>query len=134
MDKVVIDTNVLLVSVSRKSPFHWIFRELMAGTYELCVTTEILLEYEEIIEQKMGARASEAAMGILENLNNVTQLTTYYEFRLLSDADDNKFVDCAIAANAHYIVSEDNDFKPLKQVAFPNVEVIGTEDFRARFT
>lgn len=132
MDRVVIDTNVLLVSVSRKSPFHWIFQKLMDEEYALCVTTDILLEYEEVIEREMGTRAGEAAMGVIENLNNVIELTTYYEFRLLADEDDNKFVDCAVAANADYLVSEDNDFKPLKRVDFPKVQVIGIEAFQTR--
>lgn len=132
MDNVVIDTNVLLVSVSRKSPFHWIIRKLINEEYTLYVTTDILLEYEEIIEQKMGTRASEAAMGVLENLNNVVELTTYYRFSLLADEDDNKFVDCAIAANADYLVSEHSDFNLLKQVRFPKVEVIGVESFYAK--
>ena len=41
-----------------------------------------------------------------------------------TDKDDNKFVDCAIAANAQYIVSEDSHFKHLKDIPFPTVNVI----------
>ena len=78
MDKVVLDTNVFLVSASRNSPFHWIFQRLMDEAYELCVTTEILLEYEEIVGQKMGSKASIAAMGVLENLDNVAYVNTYF--------------------------------------------------------
>lgn len=33
--KVVIDTNILLVSISRRSPFHWIFQRLLDGGYPL---------------------------------------------------------------------------------------------------
>lgn len=47
----------------------------------------------------------------------------------MNDVDDNEFVDIAIAANAHYIVSEDNDFKPLKTVEFPKVVVLKIMDF-----
>lgn len=54
MERVVMDTNVLLVSISRKSPFHWIFQKLIDEAYQICVTTELLLEYEEIIAQRMG--------------------------------------------------------------------------------
>jgi predicted nucleic acid-binding protein len=51
---VVLDTNVLLVAVSPRSPFHWIIEELEKGTYQLCVTTDILVEYMEIIQRHMG--------------------------------------------------------------------------------
>lgn len=124
MEKIVLDTNVLLVSISRKSKLHWIFASLLNGEYILCVTSDILSEYAEIIEQQMGGTASENALGLIENLPNVELVTTYYKFGLLKDEDDNKFVDCAIACNASFIVSHDKDFNLLKDIDFPQVKVI----------
>ena len=55
----------------------------------------------------------------------------HYTFALIeSDKDDNKFVDCAIAANAKCIVTEDKHFKVLENIPFPKVEVIGIEEFK----
>ena len=54
MKKVVLDTNVLLVCISERSRLHWIFQKLIAGNFILCVTTDILAEYAEIIERHMG--------------------------------------------------------------------------------
>ena len=55
----------------------------------------------------------------------------HYTFALIeADKDDNKFVDCAIAANAKCIVTEDKHFKVLENIPFPKVEVIGIEDFK----
>lgn len=130
LKKVVLDTNVLLVSISKRSKLHWVFRALLDEKYELCVTTETLNEYAEIIEQHMGQEASESTMGTIENLSNVSFVTSYYRFRLLKDEDDNKFVDCAIAANASFIVSHDTDFNMLRSIDFPSVNVINTESFR----
>ncbi len=130
MEKVVLDTNVLLVSISSKSKLHWIFKSLLDGEYILCLTTDILAEYAEIIEQQMGSLASENALGVIENLPNVEYITTYYKFGLSKDEDDNKFVDCAIASNASFIVSHDKDFNILKKIDFPKVLVIDTERFR----
>ena len=62
--------------------------------------------------------------------NNVRKLTPYYRFRLIeNDLDDNKFVDCAISANAQYIVTEDRHFDVLKRCSFPKVDVIGIDLF-----
>ncbi len=130
MERVVLDTNVFLVCLSERSRLHWIFSKLQAGEYVLCVTTEILAEYAEIIGQHMGEEASENAMGALENLPNVEFVTTYFKFRLLKDEDDNKFVDCAVASNASFIVSHDRDFKILEKIEFPKVKVIDTELFK----
>jgi len=127
--RVVLDTNIILVCASRRSKHNWVIQALLNNEYELCVTTEILLEYAEIIEREMGIRASQAFMVTLENRDNIHYINTFYEFRLLTDEDDNKFVDCAIAANASFIVSHDKDFRRLKDIKFPLVNVIDLEEF-----
>jgi uncharacterized protein len=129
LKKVVLDTNVLLVSISSKSKLHWIFKNLIEGKYILCVTTDILAEYAEIIEQQMGVLAGENALGVLENLPNVEFITNYYKFNLLKDEDDNKFVDCCISANADFIVTHDSDFNILKKVDFPKILIKTTDAF-----
>lgn len=78
----------------------------------------------------MGTETSESVMGVIENLNNVEFITAYYRFGLLKDEDDDKFVDCAVAANASYIVSHDKDFRILKEIEFPKVRVIDTNEFK----
>ena len=130
MQKIVLDTNVLLVSISDRSKHHWIFKSLLGGDYTLCVTTDILTEYAEIIEQHMGHWANENTLATLENLPNIELVTSYYRFGLLKDQDDNKFVDCAIACNTNFIVSHDNDFNILKQIDLPKVIVINTDSFQ----
>ena len=130
MKKVVIDTNVFLVSISSKSKFHWIFEALLNEEFFLCVTTEILDEYAEIIEQKMGYEAGETAMALIESLPNVIFTNSFFRFNLLKDPDDNKFVDCAIAANADFLLTHDSDFNILKSIEFPKVKVIDTNQFR----
>ncbi len=47
MLKIVLDTNIILSSVSPFSPYRIILDKLDNFSYELCVSTEILLEYEE---------------------------------------------------------------------------------------
>ncbi len=58
------------------------------------------------------------------------KLTPHYRFHLItSDQDNNKFVDCAITANAEYIVTEDHHFNELKNISFPSVAIINLKDF-----
>lgn len=130
LQKIVLDTNILLVGISERSKLHWDFKGLIEKQYELCVTTDILSEYAEIIGQKMGKEVSESTMGTIENLRNTSFITNYYRFQLLKDEDDDKFVDCAVAANANFIVSHDKDFNVLKSIDFPSVKVIDTVEFK----
>ena len=130
MKKVVLDTNVLLVSISSKSKLHWIFKNLLEQKFILCVTTDILAEYAEIIDIHMGSLASKNALGLIENLPNVEFVTNYYKFNLLKDEDDNKFVDCYISSNSNVLVTHDSDFNSLKNIDFPKVIISDTIAFK----
>lgn len=46
-----------------------------------------------------------------------------------NDEDDNKYVDCALVANADHLVSEDRHFNILKDIDFPKLSVIRIVDF-----
>lgn len=128
--RIVIDTNVLWVSISRRSASNWIFRAILDGSITLCVTTDILDEYAEIMSLKLGFEASEAVLSAFDNLPNIHLITRYYRwFAIQSDPDDDKFVDCAVAANATCIVTEDRHFKILKQLLFPKVHVLTIDEF-----
>ncbi len=129
---VIIDTNVLLVSISKKSPYHIIWSSFLNEQYDLCVSNEILNEYEEVISRKMSLLAAQALVDVLLNQKNVIFASPTFHFELIKqDKDDNKFVDCAIASNAIFIVSDDKHFEALKYIDFPKVEVISLNDFLA---
>ena len=42
----------------------------------------------------------------------------------------NKFVDCAICANAKLIVTEDHHFDILKHCDFPRIPIMGLDEFK----
>ena len=131
MENVVLDTNCLIPSLKRDSIYYPIWRDFMAGKYCLCFTDDILNEYEEIITQLTGS--SQVAQNVIRailNRSNTKHINVYFRFGLIkADPDDNKFVDCAIKANAKYIVSEDHHFDILKTITFPRVNVIGIDEF-----
>jgi predicted nucleic acid-binding protein len=57
----------------------------------------------------------------LIELENVTPITAYFKHQLIAnDPADDKFVNCAIAANALYIVTHDSHFNILKETACQN--------------
>ena len=99
-------------------------------TFTLCVTTDILAEYEEIAEHFLSEKIASNLLQLIENAPNVEWITSYYKWNLIeADADDNKFVDCAIASNSICLVGNDKHFNILKNVPFPRVEVLNATDF-----
>lgn len=128
--KIVLDTNVLLVSLPTHSQYHPIFRALRQKAYDLFVTNEILAEYEEQIGRRLGVERTELQLAELLNMSNVHEVTPFYFWQLIEqDVDDNKFVDCVIACNADYLVSNDRHFDALAVLDFPKVKVIRAQEF-----
>ena len=130
--RVVLDTNVLLVSISTRSATHWVLRGAVDERFGLCISTDIALEYEEVLARHMGVTVATDILAFLENAPNVTWVTPAYRWRLVpADPDDDKFADCAIAAGAA-IVTEDGHFDALREVDFPPVDVLNIDAFRRR--
>jgi putative PIN family toxin of toxin-antitoxin system len=128
--KVVLDTNILLVILSRHSKYHEVLDYFAEGQFTWCVTTEILAEYVEIIERYLGKSYMEYFMEIIEQAENIEYVTTYYRWTLIkNDPDDDKFVDCAIACNAKYIVTHDKHFNVLRNTPFPKVDIVDIQAF-----
>ena len=126
--RVVVDTNVLLVSVSSFSKYHWIYQLIIRKEIEVFITNEILTEYFEIISKKFDLKTAKSVSRTLIELDNVNQTQIYFNFNLIkNDPDDNKFVDCAISSNADFLLTNDRDFNILKKTAFPKVNVVNIE-------
>ena len=120
---VCLDTGVFLQIFGRKQPFHAILRALLDGRLTLAVSTEILLEYEEVIVKLSGAERWRDVVTLLQLLRelhgNIQQVEPRYRFRVVEeDPDDNKFCDCAIAAAAEFVVTQDHHFARLKSAGY----------------
>ena len=130
MRHVVIDTNCLIQMISLHSPYRPIWNAFLSGRFQLCISNEILEEYQEIVEQHTTSRIAENIILLILNKRNVTFVDPHFRLRLITeDPDDNKFVDCAFAANAEYLVSDDKHFMILKKTPFPQLNLVKMADF-----
>ena len=130
MRYIVLDTNCLLQTLPSKSPYHKVWTDVLDGNISLCVNTDILEEYEEVLGRKTTPEIAHNIVEAIARLSTTTLQNTYVHFELLSaDSDDNKFVDCAVASDAEYVVTNDKHFNPLKQIPWPKVEIIKIAEF-----
>lgn len=127
--KVVIDTNVLVSSLSRKSKYNYLIDLIYNNKIDIVVTSEILLEYEEILSSKYSKLATDNFFTLISELENAQFVNVYFNWNLLTDTDDNKFVDCYVAANAELLITNDKGFNQLNNVEFPRINIISLEDF-----
>ena len=109
--RIVLDTNCLLMSIPRRSPYHKILEDFLFGRYVLCVSNEVILEYEEILTKKVGQIVACNILNAILAAPNTCFINPQNRYHLIeADPDDNKFVDCAITANAKYIVTQDKHY------------------------
>ena len=101
MRRIVIDTNCLLAILPTQSPYHKVWTDFLDNKIEICVSNEVLMEYEEILSAKTSAFFANAIIKTLLNRRNLKRVSPVWRFNLItSDPDDNKFVDCAICGQA----------------------------------
>ena len=127
---IVLDCNILVISITSRSPYHRIFQSLVNGKFDIAINEEILLEYEEIIQLKYGLRTASSLIALLESVPNVHLTNTYYRSNLIeADPEDNKYVDCAISSGASYLVTEDKHFSILTSIPFPKLPILSLDGF-----
>ncbi len=128
--RIVLDTNVFLVSLSPFSEHAPIFDALLTGRFTLLLSNEVVTEYGEVIGQRYDRETVQDVLRLLVSLQNVELIAPHYRWKLIAnDPDDDKFVDLAVAGNADFIVTNDKHFKVLKQTAFPSVKTLKAEEF-----
>jgi putative PIN family toxin of toxin-antitoxin system len=108
MIRVVLDTNVVVSAVLTRGGAESHALDLAAARkIQLHVTRSILTEYEEVLRRPKFSRVSRKAIdGALELIRRVAIVVNPKEtLAVSSDEDDNRFLECAEAADADYLVT-----------------------------
>ena len=126
----VVDTNVLLVSVSERSKYHWLYDAIKEKRLDIAITHDILMEYEEKIGEHWHPEVASNVIRSLLELPNVKLTSSYFALNLIAiDPDDNKFTDAYINGGADYLVTNDAHFNVVKSVQFPRINILSADEF-----
>ncbi len=122
MKIIILDINCLLQILPRKAPKRWFYDLILQGKISLALSSEIIFEYQEILEQKTNAIVAQNVVKALIELPDTIKIEPTYRWQLITDdPDDDKYTDCAVAANADYIISNDKHFAVLDTIDFPQL-------------
>jgi len=128
--KVVLDTNCFISCIGKKSPYRPVFDAFLSRKYTLCLSSDILLEYEEKFLQFWGHDVATNLLGTLLTASNVSFHNIFYHFLLVTgDADDNKFADTFLASNADYLVTNDKHLLAISNNPFPPMHILTIQEF-----
>ena len=128
--KIVLDSNILLVAIGKRSRHRPIWDAFINEKYRLIVSDELIYEYEEILQRYSAPGVAEIVMDIFVEAPQVIYQQVYYSWNLIKqDPDDNKFFDIAVGANADYLVTNDAHFNVVRDLNFPSVRIISADEF-----
>lgn len=134
---VCIDSNVVLGMFTAHHAHRPIVEAWLHKAFVWAVSTEILLEYEEIMLREGGAAKVAKMLQIMQMaaavLGNLRFVSPTYRFRLIThDPDDDKFADCAVTAEADWLITGDGHFNSLIGSGY-KPQPITPEEFINRF-
>lgn len=128
--RVVLDTNAFLSCIGKRSPYRNVFDAFLDAKYGLCVSTEILLEYEEKFTDFWGTEVAQNLLGLILTSENVIRETAFFHFGLVTgDEDDNKFADIYVSSGADLLVSNDKKVLSIDENGFPPVKTMTLQEF-----
>ena len=129
-ERIVLDTNCLLQILPRKSEYNHIWADIVAGNIRLCVCNDMIMEYTEILSNYVSAEVAENVITAILRLPGTIFIQNYYKWYAITvDPDDNKFVDCAFAAQAKFLVSNDKHFNEVKRSKIPDIEIVCLQEY-----
>ena len=132
MQKVVIDTNVIVSSLIQKSFPYKIINELfIEDKIILCVSEALMMEYYDVLRRPKFAVYYDFVVRAESLLVDIEKKATMYypliSLDIISDKDDNKILELADVCAADYIITGNtNDF------TFPtykNTKIVNPKDF-----
>jgi putative PIN family toxin of toxin-antitoxin system len=127
--RVIIDTNVLISGIFFGGPPAKILKAWHGGKLQLVVSPEILEEYFEVYE-RISARYPDidiAPILVLIARNSQVVEAPPLADQVSRDADDDKFIACAIASDTRIIISGDNDL--LTVSGYESIQVVTPRNF-----
>lgn len=132
--RLVLDTNVFMVSLAPQYKYRWIYDCLIQGKFELSLSNEILTEYHEQVALRYGVARTDIQLDYLLLLPNVILSNPAFNWQLVeNDKDDNKFIDCYLASQSDHIISNDRHLRGLTSNEFPPISVLSYDDFESHY-
>lgn len=128
MLSAVLDTNIVVSANLRRDGRQALLLDLATKRrFDWFVSDDILGEYERTLGKTRFALGSDIVRQAIERIRESATLVTPRRLVSISpDSDDNKFLECALEANAQYVVTGNLRHFPAR---FETVQVVSSREF-----
>ena len=130
--RIVVDTNVLISGVFFGGFPRKLLSAVVEGKITSCASTEIVNEYQEVVEEMICRKQGHLNTNILNPLiQSMEMIEPMSNVEICRDPDDDKFINCARDGKAFYIVSGDKDLLDLQQ--FEDIRIVTARQFYEKY-
>lgn len=108
MEKVVLDTNVLIDGIKDEHSAGWrIIEKIFAGQLVLCISHKLRGEYEIILRREISDKNYRQRIYVLFNIAEMVRVDNVQRI-VQDDPEDDKVIATALSASANVLISEDH--------------------------
>ncbi len=127
--KVVLDSNIFISGIIFGGNPRKIIDLIVEGKLRLYISSNILIEIKEVLERDKFGFSSDVTQQIIIEIESLSELVIPSKRHSVvkRDQDDNIIIDCAIEANADYIITGDDDLLTLKE--FKKIKILNPSEF-----
>ncbi len=121
MQKVILDTNVVVSSLIQKSFPYYILKDLVLEKHvQLCLSIELMSEYYEVLNRDKFAKYPDFKAKADSILVDIERIVNFYTPKVkiskIKDESDNMLLELAEEAQADFLITGNtNDFTMKKQ-------------------
>lgn len=109
MQRLVVDTNVVVSGLIGKGPPRQILERILSGSVALILSKPVFQEYVEVLSRPKFARHNDFFRNAKVVLQSLHGLASFIEptqrITVCTDSDDNKFVELAVGGGAEFLVT-----------------------------
>jgi len=127
--KIVLDANIFISALFRGGNPKKVLERAINKTDELYISKEILEEIEDVIKRPKFHAENEKIEYIIKSIEDISEkITPKNKIKNGSrDINNNKYIECAMAANANFIISGDIHLLELKQ--YKKIKIITAKEY-----
>ncbi|GHT46410.1 PIN domain-containing protein [Bacteroidia bacterium] len=110
MQKLILDTNVVVSALIQKSyPHYIIYDYVFRGGVQLCLSKALFEEYQEVLFRPKFARFPDFTSNADIVLNQLAKIAVFYKpkvkLQIIKDLSDNKLLELADESHADFLIT-----------------------------
>jgi len=131
--RLVLDTNILISGILFIGPPRKVLELCISGQVKCFISDHILKELVNVLQRPKFGFSFEQTIAIAEELQSTfTLLKPDISIDAVSaDPDDNRILECAVKANADFIVSGDSHLLDMKQ--FHGIKILSAREYLKQY-